>query len=148
MTAYTFGLAALLAPGAALVGISCTNDAGMTGPEVEVSVTTDKTEYAPGEPVVIQLQVTNRTEEIVTFQFSDGQRYDFLIEDEAGEVIWRWSADKAFIQVLGEEVLGTRESLAYSESSDGELQPGNYTIVGKLVAKNRPLSANVDITVR
>ena len=148
MTACTFGLAALLAPGAALVGISCRNDAGMTGPQVEVSVTTDKTEYARGEPVVIQLQVTNHTDESLTFNFTSGQRYDFLIQNEAGETVWRWSADKGFIQVLGEDVLAVGDILTYSESFGGELAAGSYTIVGQLVARNRPLSANADITVR
>ena len=125
VTAYTFGFAVLLAPGAARVGTSCTNDAGMTGPQVEVSVTTDKTEYARGEPVVVQLQVTNRTEEIVTFHFSDGQRYDFLIQDEGGETRWRWSADKSFIQVLGEEQLAPGDTLTYQERFEGPLSPGH-----------------------
>ncbi|MCH7473927.1 MAG: hypothetical protein IIA27_04585 [Gemmatimonadetes bacterium] len=28
----------------------------------------------------------------VVFHFSDGQRYDFLIQDVSGDTLWGWSA--------------------------------------------------------
>ena len=44
-------------------------------------------------------------------------------------VFWRWSADKAFIQMLGEEELAPGESLTYEERFEGSLAVGTYTVV-------------------
>ena len=122
--------------------------AEVSEPAIEVSVTTDRVAYAPDEPIAMRLNVTNRTDTSVVFHFSDGQRYDFLIQDVSGETLWRWSADKGFIQMLGEEVLGPGETLTFSETFEGQLTPGTYAVVGKLVAMNFPLTAATGVTVR
>ena len=114
---------------------------------VEISVTTDKNDYAPGEPIVMRLEVTNRTEEPVTLEFSTGQRYDFAIDGTEGGMPWRWSADKAFIQVLGEEHLAPGGSLTYEERFEGSLPAGTYTVVGTLVTSNEPLEARTTFAV-
>ncbi len=128
--------------------LSCASGAEVSHPGIEVSVTTDRAAYAPNEPIEIRLDVTNRTDTVVVFQFSDGQRYDFLIQDEGGETLWRWSADKSFIQVLGEERLVPGDTLIYRERFDGSLIPGTYSVAGMLVATNHPLRASTTITVR
>lgn len=114
---------------------------------VDVTVTTDKPQYASGDAIVLHLEVTNRTDEPVVLRFSDGQRFDLVIRDEAGEMAWRWSADKAFIQVLGEEQLAPGESLTYEERFEGSLQVGTYTVLGMLVASNEPLEASTTFAV-
>ncbi len=133
---------------AAQGGLSCASGVEVSDPAIEISVTTDRATYAPDEPIAIRLDVTNRTDTVVVFHFSDGQRYDFLIQDEAGETRWRWSADKSFIQVLGDEQLAPGDTLTYQERFEGQLSSGTYVVVGALVATNFPLLARAAIAVR
>ncbi|GAG01689.1 unnamed protein product, partial [marine sediment metagenome] len=42
------------------------------------------------------LRVSNYTKEDITFHFNTSQRYDFIIEDEEKNEIWRWSKDMMF----------------------------------------------------
>ncbi len=137
----------MLALYVASVGFSCVDSAGIPGNQIEIAVATDKESYPSGEPIVLRLEVTNRTEAPVTPEFSNGQRFDFVIQDEAGGSAWRWSADKAFIQVLGEEQLAPGESLTYEERFEGSLQVGTYTVLGTLVASDEPLEARTTFAV-
>ena len=114
-----------------------------------ISMSTDKMSYSVGEPIKITLKIFNYTEEEITFHFNTGQRYDFIIEDEEGSKIWRWSEDKMFTMVLGEEILGpTNPEVIYTAEYKGMLSPGYYKVTGILVAKDRPMSGNVIIIVK
>lgn len=114
-----------------------------------VSMLTDKATYAAGDTIALKLSVLNTTEEKVTFHFSDAQRYDFVVEDQKGKKIWRWSEGRMFAQVLGEETLGPgREELSYTASYKGALEHGSYQITGILVAKDRPMSASVSVVAK
>ena len=116
--------------------------------EFGVSVTTNRAIYDTGERIVIELIVFNRTPEKLTFHFKDAQRYDFVIEDGEGKVVWRWSNGRMFAQVLGEETLGPdRADVVYTETYAGPLEPGDYKVIGILVAQDRPLSASVTIRI-
>ena len=121
--------------------------ATMSDSALQVSLTTDKFHYASGEPIAITLTVANRAPPPITLGFTSGQRYDFAIEDAAGKTLWRWAADKGFIQVLGEETLEAGGKLVYQERFTERLGPGTYRIIGRLVASDRPLSAAVTVTV-
>jgi hypothetical protein len=115
-----------------------------------ISMSTDKMNYSVGEPIVVTLKIFNyTTEEEITFLFNTGQRYDFIIEDEEGKEVWRWSGDKMFAMVLGEEILGpTNPEVIYTAEYKGKLSPGYYKVTGILVAKDRPMSGNVIIIVK
>ena len=113
-----------------------------------VSLTTDKAIYAAGESIVIELIVFNRSSKNLTFDFRDAQHYDFIIEDTEGNSVWRWAEGRRFVQVLGEETLGPgREEVVYTGTYAGLLQPGDYKVIGILVAQDKPLSASVTITI-
>ncbi len=131
----------------ASVGFSCVDSAGIPGNQIEIAVATDKESYTSGEPIELHLDITNQTGELATFEFSNGQRFDFVIQDEAGASVWRWSADKAFIQVLGEEQLAPGESLTYEVRFEGSLAAGTYGVVGMLVATNERLEVATTISV-
>jgi len=147
-TVFAGAFGAIVAFDVAQGGLSRVSGVEVSDPAIEISVTTDRAAYGPDEPIAIRLDVANRTDTSVVFHFSDGQRYDFLIQDVSGETLWRWSADKGFIQMLGEEVLGPGETLTFSETFEGQLTPGTYAVVGKLGATNFPLTAATGVTVR
>jgi hypothetical protein len=114
-----------------------------------ISMSTDKMSYSVGEPIKMTLKIFNYTEEDIAFQFNTSQRYDFIIEDKEGEEIWRWSKDKMFAMVLGEETLGpTNTEITYTAEYKDKLSPGYYKVTGILVAQDRPMSGNVIIIVK
>jgi hypothetical protein len=114
-----------------------------------ISMSTDKMSYSVGDPVTMTLKVFNYTKEDITFYFNTAQRYDFIIEDEEGNEIWRWSKDMMFAMVLGEETLGLDSpEIIYTTEYKGKFNPGYYKVTGILVAQDRPMSGNVIIIVK
>lgn len=111
-------------------------------------VSTTDSVYPAGTPVDVALTVTNDSTRPVTLQFRSGQRYDFLVLDSAGDTLHHWSADKGFVQMLGEEQLGPGESLEFLETIDRPLEPGRYPLVGVLTSSSHPLEARTTFTVR
>lgn len=116
------------------------------GAELVVSV--DKEAYAPGEAVQMELVVRNPGPAPLTFQFSDSQRYDFLVTRDDGQLVWFWSHDKAFAQVLGSLTLGPGEERRYRERWDQRdtegrpVPPGRYWVEG-VFPPRRPVHAYV-----
>jgi len=114
-----------------------------------ISMMTDKMSYSAGEPIIITLKIFNYTEEEITFHFNSSQRYDFIIEDEEGNEIWRWSKDRMFAMILGEETLGPNNPvIIYAAEYKGELVPGYYKVTGIFVVTDRPMSGNVIIILK
>jgi len=114
-----------------------------------VSMTTDKISYSIGEPIKMTLKILNYTEEDIAFHFNTSQRYDFITEDEDGNEIWRWSKDRMFAMVLGEEILGpTNMEVNYSAEYKSKLSPGYFKVTGVLVAQNRPMLGSIIIEVK
>jgi len=114
-----------------------------------ISMMTDKMNYSVGEPIMVTLRIFNYTEENIVFQFNSAQRYDFIIKDEEGSKIWRWSKDRMFGMVLGEEILGTTNTeILYSAKYSDKLSPGYYKITGIFVAQDRPMSGTIIIEVK
>lgn len=114
-----------------------------------ISMSTDKMDYDVGEPVIMTFKVFNYTKADIVFHFNTSQRYDFIIENEEGNEIWRWSQDMMFAMVLGEEVLGPyNPEVIYTEEYKGELSPGYYKITGVLVAQDRSMSGSIIIEVK
>ena len=109
----------------------------------------DKGVYQAGETITMKIMVFNFSAETIYFHFNSSQRYDFLIEDMEGKLIWQWSEDKMFAMVLGEEKLNVNHpELIYQESYDKEIEPGHYRIKGVFTAKNYPMSAEMVFQVK
>ncbi len=114
-----------------------------------ISMLTDKMNYSVGEPIKMTLKVFNYTQEDILFYFNTSRRYDFIIEDEEGNEIWRWSQDMMFAMVLGEETLGLDSpEIIYTAEYKGELSPGYYKVTGIFVAQDKPMSGNIIIIVK
>ena len=114
-----------------------------------LSMMTDKISYSVSEPIIMTVKIFNYTEEDIVFYFNTSQRYDFLIEDEEGNEIWRWSKDRMFAMVLEEETLGpTKPEIIYTLKYQSKLSSGYYKVTGILVAKDRPMSGSIIIEVK
>ena len=140
----------------ALALLACAGQDGSPPPAVQttvsdttlaVSLSTDRAVYTRGEAITITLVVRNTGTAPQTLEFSSGQRYDFAIED-ARAPVWRWSASKAFIQVLGEESIAAGDSLVYRERFSGELPMGKYRAEGIVTRMGDALRATAEFEIR
>ena len=92
--------------------------------------------FASGDPIPMTLSLTNCSNNPVHLFYPDSQRYEFIVKDEEGNEVWRWSQDKDFTQGDGEETFEPGEDVTYNEVWDqrgqgGEqLSPGQYQILG------------------
>jgi intracellular proteinase inhibitor BsuPI len=111
-------------------------------------LTADPSTAAMGAPVALSLTVSNLAPFPVTLLFPTGQQYDFVVS-RAGEAIWRWSADKLFIEMFTRLTLGPGEQRRFAQSwnqhdNDGHpVAPGAYDVsasLGALQAVTVPLN--------
>ncbi|NIP59516.1 MAG: hypothetical protein GWM92_10830 [Gemmatimonadetes bacterium] len=113
-----------------------------------VTLTTDRSAYAVGAPISMTLRVENESAELIAFEFTSAQRYDFLVMDSEGDELWRWSEGRMFTMALGTETVEPGETLAYTETlGEGLPEPGRYRIEGVLTARDRRASASLVIRV-
>jgi hypothetical protein len=65
--------------------------------------------------VTLTFTVKNTGTAPATMQFTTEKRYDFVITDPQGtQILWRWSADKAFPQALGSRTLAPGEQVVFT----------------------------------
>ncbi len=110
--------------------------------------------YKTGEPVRMSLTVENTGSQPETLRFSSGQQYDFTVT-QAGSEIWRWSADRFFIQALTQFTLAPGAKRTFAESwaqkdNDGrQVKPGEYQVQSVLTLSGpRAPVGPVTVTVR
>ena len=114
-----------------------------------ISMMTDKMSYSVGEPIRMALKVFSYTEEKIIFHFNTAQRYDFIIEDEGKNEVWRWSKDRMFATALGKEILRpSNPEVICTEEYKGKLSPGYYKVTGIFIAQDRPMSGSIIIKVK
>lgn len=98
-----------------------------------------------GQRARFTLAVQNNSGREEKLDFATGQRYDFRVE-RGGREVWRWSADRAFAQVLGTETIEGQSAKRFSESWSAE-GPGTYTAFAKLTTASfgKELSGEVEV---
>ncbi len=87
----------------------------------------------PVKAVDVGLTIRNSSAEEITYSFASGQHFEIEVIDAAGQVVARWSRDKAFTQALNHLTIPPGESrrfgglirLCYDDGS--ALAPGQYT---------------------
>ena len=93
--------------------------------------------FRPGEPITLELRVTNLTSEEQTTQHPSAQIYDFAVQGPSGDSIWRWSRDKEFATVVTELHFAPNETRKFTEVWDQTddagkpVAPGAYTASGE-----------------
>ena len=64
----------------------------------------------------MSLTIFNNTDNDVIINHSSGQKYDFKVFDADGEIIYTWSADKLFIEMLTATEIAAGESVTFTET--------------------------------
>ncbi len=78
----------------------------------------------------ISLIIQNNTDHAITIRHNSGRRYDFLISDTDGDVLYQWSANKKFISALTVTVINTGETVEFTD----ELSEETYLTIKKEIA--------------
>lgn len=76
-----------------------------------------------------QFVLKNHKETTITFEFANGQRYDYEVKTKDGKTVYLFSSVASFIQALGNEELKPGEELVYDiQLSHLELEKGEYIL--------------------
>ncbi len=78
----------------------------------------------------VHITLTNRGDKVVELNFPSEQRIEILLHDAAGQVVTRWSDNRAFEDVPGHLLINPNEFVDYSETiATRELAPGRVFTV-------------------
>lgn len=118
-------------------------------------LSTDRMLYRRDQPVRITLIKTNIGAQPITLTYRTAQRFDFFVRrGRTGPVIWQWSADRVFAQVIERIVLQPSQSQVFravwdQRGNDGlHVGTGIFTITGENVAeelRSRTISVRIRI---
>jgi len=135
----------------------------LSAPELGFSLTLDRAIYyanlmPPIDPeravptMTARLTLRNTTGTPVELVWPSGQRYDFQIRNEKGEVLWRWSEGRAFILLFGvEPFTGERnytEVIRLGDASGKPFPQGKYLMEGWLATQPRAYFASTPFEIR
>lgn len=101
-----------------------------------------------GGNVRLVLRVTNPTDQPITLEFSSGQQYDFAVREAGGADVWRWSADKSFMQMLSSHTLSPGDTLEFAEVWNAGDRKGSFEAIGALTSSNRPIEETARFEIR
>ena len=134
----------------------------LSEPALSVSLTIDRATYyanlmPPVDParavplMTARLSVRNTTGAPIELVWPSGQRYDFVIRDEKGQIVWRWSEGRAFTLVFGTESFSGERN--YTElirlGRDGKpFPPGKYTLEAWLATQPRIYAATAGFEIQ
>ena len=97
-------------------------------------------EFAPGDPITMELTVRNRSNTEAILQFATNQQFDFVVVDNGtSRTRWLWSFGKAFLQGTTELEFAPNESKKFVvtwDQLDNARLPvgvGNYEARGVLL---------------
>lgn len=100
-----------------------------------------------GDTIVFKFHLKNQTENVKTFHFNTGQRFDFIIKNEQEEKVVQYSEGKLFTQAVGTEKMKQAEELDYKTKVTG-LAEGKYTVTFWLTAKEEQPKASLTFQVK
>lgn len=98
------------------------------------------------DEVTFTLHVTNSSAKRVELRFPSGQTHDLVVLDPVGREVWRWSTGRMFTQSMQNKVLGTTDTLTFTETWHPS-RAGTYTAVASLLSQNYPTEQRVEFSL-
>ena len=86
-------------------------------------------ELRSGAPVEWRFTVMNRGAAPATLAFRSSQRGDVAVGG------YRWSRDRMFLQVLGEETVAPGQAWRFTLEGELDVPPGSYELVATVTAR-------------
>lgn len=84
---------------------------------------------------LMRYELKNQTEQVKTFEFTSGKKFDYIITDKSGKKVYQYSQDHMFTQSLSKITLKQGEVFT-QDIMVKNLPAGTYTIEIWLTAKN------------
>jgi hypothetical protein len=117
-------------------------DARLRGLLLEVQVQTEPIRLSEVRQLRVQAKLKNIGSSPVSVDFPTSQRIDIHLLNSAGEVLTRWSENRAFTEEIGNLTINPREEVVYNETiATRELQPGRVYSVEVFFPKYPELRA-------
>jgi len=117
-------------------------DPRLGGLLVEVQVPAEPIRLSEVRQLRVQAVLRNIGNSPVPLDFPTSQRIDIHLLNSAGEVLTRWSENRAFTEEIGNLTINPREQVAYNETiATRELQPGRVYSVEVFFPKYPELRA-------
>ncbi len=85
-------------------------------------------EFSEGQTPNLHLHVTYSGTSQTNVTYNDGSVYDFIILNEEGMTIWRWSDGLGFTQALWGMTINTNDVLDYAEPWTVSVGSGTYEL--------------------
>ncbi len=98
--------------------------------------------------VEFKLDVRNNTVHMVELRFADGRTHDFVVQDESGKEVWRWSSERMFTQAIQNQLVKGKETATFSEDWDAKNMHGKFTAIAMLKSDNHPIEERVDFELK
>jgi Intracellular proteinase inhibitor len=98
--------------------------------DVGVASTTDKLIYRVGTTITVKYTITNLSDKPLVLNFPTTQQYDWTVTDAEGNLAYRWSAGKAFGQVVTHLTIpvGASDGFESSWTIPRNLKPNGFYV--------------------
>ncbi len=116
----------------------------------EYRITLNKFIYRQGEPIQMNLKVTNLVRCDLPFAFPSAQQYDFVVSRD-GRLVWNWAHGMAFPEVIVRKILAPGESMMFRakwDQKDNDKNPvatGKYEATGILTSITLPVPDRCEV---
>lgn len=103
-----------------LFGLNYASAEGEDAPEkkLELEVNLNELIYQTNEELKLLINLKNNSQEKIQLNFSSAQIYEIVVKSWQNEIIYRWSEDKVFAQVLKEVSIAPGEQKTYEDNID------------------------------
>src|SRR5438876_1849422 len=117
-------------------------DPRLRGLLLDVQVPTEPVRLSEVRQLRVHVVLTNLSGNPVSLDFPSSQRIDIQLLNPVGEVLTRWSENRAFTEEIGNLLVNPREQIVYNETiATRELQPGRVYSVEVFFPKYSELRA-------
>ena len=98
--------------------------------------------------VEFDLDVRNNTKRMIELRFPTGKTHEFVVLDESGKEVWRWSKSRMFTQGLQNKLVKSKDVAEFTETWDAGDRKGKFTAIAVLPSDNHPVEERVEFELK
>jgi len=124
---------------------------GAAGGPAPMTLTVDPSDFslAQTSELDVSLKISNARKHEIELTYPDNQRLEILIKDSSGNVVSRWSEDRAFDQQEGFTEINPNEYVIYAERvSTSKMKAGQSYSIEASLANQEGYTTSVTVTPR
>lgn len=103
--------------------------------------------HVEGDTVRFTLLLSNAAGTAQVLEYATAQRTDFVVETPGGEVVWQWSAEMGFAQMLGADTIAAGASREYEAEWEPGGRTGRHIAVGRVTSTNTPIELRTEFEI-